>query len=201
MSVMSGTSVGEERRSQILDAAAAIFLQYGYRRSTIEEIARQSKMSRPALYQYFDDKSDVFRGVIARLNDQVLGAAQLKLHEDGPLSERIAGAVQAKYASVVELVGKSPHAAELFDRNDTIAGDLAKDAHARLEKMIHHELLRAQERGEIDMKAHQISALATARLIDHAVQGIAQHALTSTAAWPSEVFQLVDLVIRGLRAE
>jgi hypothetical protein len=74
-----------------------------------------------------------------------------------------------------------------------------KDAHAKLEKMIHNELLRAQERGEIDMKSNQISALATARLIDHAVQGIAQHALTSGAAWPNELFQLIELLLRGLR--
>jgi hypothetical protein len=119
--------------------------------------------------------------------------------DDGTLHDRIAGAIQAKYAPVLELVGKPPHAAELFDRNDSIAGDLAKDAHAKLEKMIHNELLRAQERGEIDMKSNQISALATARLIDHAVQGIAQHALTSGAAWPNELFQLIELLLPGLR--
>jgi AcrR family transcriptional regulator len=195
---MSGTTVAEERRQQILDAASAIFLLYGYRRSTIEEIAQQAKMSRPALYQYFDDKTDVFRAVIARLNQVVLAEAQSKLDEDGPLYERIAGAVKAKYTPVVELVGKSPHAAELFDRNDKIAGDLAKDAHAKLEKMIHNELLRAQDRGEIDMKAHHITALATARLIDHAAQGISQHALASSTSWPTELFQLIEFLLRGL---
>jgi AcrR family transcriptional regulator len=196
---MSGMSISEQRRAQVVEGAAKVFLQYGYRRSTLDEIARQAEISRPGLYQYFTDKVDIFRDVVRRLNQAALTEAKARLASDRPLEERIAGALQAKYAPVVEQVGRSSHAAELFDRNARIAGDLAQEAHAQLEKAIQGELRKAQDAGVIDLRSRGLSALSAARLLDHATQGIVQHALTAPATWPGELFQLVEVIIDGFR--
>jgi AcrR family transcriptional regulator len=198
---MSKPSIPERRREQIVEGASKVFLQYGYRQSTLDEIARQAEVSRPALYQYFDDKADIFREVVRRLNAESLRQAREQLANGSSLSDRIAGALRAKYAPVIEQVGRSPHSAELFDRNARIAGDLAQDAHAQLEKAIQNELRKAQDAGLIDLKSQSLSALAAARLLDSAAQGIVQHALANPAAWPGQLVQLVELLIRGLEAE
>jgi hypothetical protein len=91
-----------------------------------------------------------------------------------------------------------PHSAELFDRNARVAGDLAQEAHAQLEKAIQAELRKAQDQGLIDLKSRGLSALAAARLFDQAAQGIVQHALQNPAAWPDQLFHLTDLMVRGL---
>jgi AcrR family transcriptional regulator len=195
---MSAMSIADQRRDQIVEGAARVFLQYGYRQSTLDEIARQAEVSRPALYQYFADKADIFREVVLRLNAEALAQARAQLGTNAPLSQRISGALRAKYAPVVEQVGRSPHSAELFDRNARIAGDLAQDAHAQLERAIQTELRKSADRGELDLKGRSLSALAAARLFDQAAQGIVQHALANPAVWPEQLNQLVDLLVRGL---
>jgi AcrR family transcriptional regulator len=195
---MSAMSIADQRRDQIVEGAARVFLQYGYRQSTLDEIARQAEVSRPALYQYFADKADIFREVVLRLNAEALAQARAQLATSAPLSQRISGALRAKYAPVVEQVGRSPHSAELFDRNARIAGDLAQDAHAQLERAIQTELRKSADRGELDLKGRSLSALAAARLFDQAAQGLVQYALANPAVWPEQLIQLVDLMVRGL---
>lgn len=184
-----------------MEGASKVFLQYGYRQSTLDEIARKAEVSRPALYQYFADKADIFREVVSRLCEETLAQARSQLANDAPLSHRIAGALRAKYAPMVEQIGRSPHSAELFDRNARVAGDLAQEAHSQLEKYLQAEFRKAQDQGLIDLKTRGLSALAAARLFDRAAQGIVQHCLETPAAWPDQLFQLVDLMVRGLEIE
>jgi AcrR family transcriptional regulator len=140
-------SIADQRREQIVEGASKVFLQYGYRQSTLNEIARKAEVSRPALYQYFADKADIFREVVSRLCDETIAEARSQLASPATLNQRIAGALRAKYAPVVEQIGRSPHSAELFDRNARVAGDLAQEAHAQLEKAIQAELRKAQGQG------------------------------------------------------
>jgi len=49
----------EERRKQILDAAARVFAQKGYERATIAEIARAAGIAEGSIYNYFKNKGDV----------------------------------------------------------------------------------------------------------------------------------------------
>ena len=50
----------EDRRSQILEASAKIFLHKGYEATTMHEIAAEANVSSALIYQYFDSKEDLF---------------------------------------------------------------------------------------------------------------------------------------------
>ena len=50
---------GEEVRRRIVDAAEARFRVYGYRKTTMAEIAEDVDMSAANLYRYFEDKQDI----------------------------------------------------------------------------------------------------------------------------------------------
>jgi AcrR family transcriptional regulator len=57
---------GEEIRRRILDAAEARFRVYGYRKTTMAEIAKDVDMSAANLYRYFEDKQDITAACAAR---------------------------------------------------------------------------------------------------------------------------------------
>ena len=61
-----------QRQDAILDAAFGVFAAYGYRRTTMEDIARACGMSRTALYLHFRNKDDIFRSLTERYLDQAL---------------------------------------------------------------------------------------------------------------------------------
>lgn len=49
-----------DRRSQILDAALNVFPLKGYTGTTLQDIAKEVGISGPAIYQYFNNKEDLF---------------------------------------------------------------------------------------------------------------------------------------------
>ncbi len=49
----------EERRKQILDAAAIVFAEKGFERATISDIAQHAKLAEGSIYNYFKNKGDL----------------------------------------------------------------------------------------------------------------------------------------------
>src|ERR1700676_1542809 len=59
--------VSEERREQILDAAAAVFARLGVRESRMDDIVEAAELGKGALYWYFKSKDDLVAAFIERL--------------------------------------------------------------------------------------------------------------------------------------
>jgi AcrR family transcriptional regulator len=193
------TATADERHTQITTAATACFLRFGYQKTTMQEIARVARLSRPAIYQYFTDKPAIFRAAVAHLHDEAIALAEQELSGPGSLDSRLSAVFVAKYASTIDLIGRSPHAAELFDRNDSIAGDLALAGHARLERLLQTALRHAEKAGEVDLRSRKLTPTSAARLIDRAVQGLVNHALVDPTSWPGDLRTLMAVTVGGLR--
>jgi AcrR family transcriptional regulator len=63
----------EEVRKKIIDAAYHLFLTRGYHKTTMEEIARVLGVTKPALYQYFPGKEDLYAAVAERGRQELKG--------------------------------------------------------------------------------------------------------------------------------
>ena len=48
------------RRKAIIDAALECFLQYGFAKTSLDDIAKRAKLSRPLLYLLFKNKEELF---------------------------------------------------------------------------------------------------------------------------------------------
>ncbi len=58
--------VKSEVRAQIIDVARKIFTRYGYRKTTMEEIAAASRKGKSSIYYYFPGKEDIFKAVVEK---------------------------------------------------------------------------------------------------------------------------------------
>ncbi|MEZ5070073.1 MAG: TetR/AcrR family transcriptional regulator [Bacteroidales bacterium] len=58
--------VKAEVRSHIVDVARKIFTRYGFRKTTMEEIAAATRKGKSSIYYYFNSKEDIFRAVVER---------------------------------------------------------------------------------------------------------------------------------------
>lgn len=56
----------EQRRQQILDAAAACFAQRGFHQTTMQDICEQASLSPGAVYRYFRSKDEIIEAMCAR---------------------------------------------------------------------------------------------------------------------------------------
>ena len=77
-----------DRQDAILDAAFGAFATYGYRRTSMDDIARGAGLSRTALYLHYRNKEDIFRSLAARYFDEALRDMTAALHLPGQTLEQ-----------------------------------------------------------------------------------------------------------------
>ena len=70
----------QERADRILDAAAELILRWGYKKTTIDDIAKQAGVAKGTIYLHWKTREDLFAALIVR--------EDLKLAED--MKQRIA---------------------------------------------------------------------------------------------------------------
>jgi AcrR family transcriptional regulator len=54
----------EEFRKKVILTAGQIFSRYGFKKTTMDEIARAMKMGKSSIYYYFESKEDIFEAVV-----------------------------------------------------------------------------------------------------------------------------------------
>lgn len=50
----------QNKKNEVLEAALKVFAEYGYKKSTVEDIAAKLDLTKGALYQYAKDKKDLY---------------------------------------------------------------------------------------------------------------------------------------------
>ncbi|MCI2400561.1 TetR/AcrR family transcriptional regulator [Aliiroseovarius subalbicans] len=56
----------EDRPDELLDAAVALFIEQGYARTSVAQIAARAGLSKGAVYLYFPSKQAILEGLVAR---------------------------------------------------------------------------------------------------------------------------------------
>ncbi|HDR06187.1 MAG TPA: TetR/AcrR family transcriptional regulator, partial [Candidatus Coatesbacteria bacterium] len=57
----------DPRRRLILEAAGRLFYRYGFRKTSLDDIARECRISKKTIYQHFDGKDELVRAVLFEL--------------------------------------------------------------------------------------------------------------------------------------
>ena len=120
-----------DRQAMILDAAFGAFAAYGYRRTSMADIARAAGLSRTALYLHFRSKEDIFRSLTERYFEVAMRDMEAALMAPGQTAEAaLYTAFVAKDGVLMEAVLATPHGAELLDAGMSAAPELVQRASA-----------------------------------------------------------------------
>lgn len=110
------TRIQREKTELILIAALEVFSTYGFRGTTIDQIATQAGLSKPNLLYYFDSKDAIHTRLLERLLDTWL-APLSALNERGDPVPEILGYVNRK----LEMARDYPRESRLF-ANEILQG-------------------------------------------------------------------------------
>lgn len=114
----------EEKIDRLLDAAWATFARYGFRRTTMNDLAAAANMSRPALYLLFPNKEAIFRAVVQRVTTTSLAAVRRDLQGASGTEEALQIAFERWSVWAYALVAASPDARDLMEGAQGVAQDL-----------------------------------------------------------------------------
>lgn len=160
------------KTQRILDAALAVFCRYGYRKTSMLDIAQAADMSRAALYLHFKNKEDVFRAGSVRAHASVMAQVAAALAEPGPVFTRIETALLAFQQGLMTEISASAHGKELFDANMTLAADITLSARASLVASLAGALEQAEAAGDIALRRVDATAAQVAALLVASMDGI-----------------------------
>jgi TetR/AcrR family transcriptional regulator len=73
-----------EHQDEILDAAEAVFIRKGYYQASVEEIAREAEFSVGTIYNFFENKGNLYANVLERIAEEFMSQLESRvlLHND-----------------------------------------------------------------------------------------------------------------------
>jgi AcrR family transcriptional regulator len=111
----------ESRLCAVLDAAIAVFARFGYRKTSMDDVARAAGVSRQGLYLSFANKEELFRRAVEHsLRGQLTCALAALSRADDSLENRIISACTEWSGRFVGALGKD--AADLMCASTSLAG-------------------------------------------------------------------------------
>ncbi|MCH7650831.1 MAG: TetR/AcrR family transcriptional regulator [Nitrospinae bacterium] len=195
----TAAATAEEIKSLILDKAVDRFIQYGFGKTTMVEIAKDCGMSAGNLYRYFESKFDIGVGV-AQLYickaEQILRDV-LKRPGLSP-SQRLEAFVLEKLRFMHSQIIEQPNVQDLVDYILDDRWDLV-ERHRDVQNSLMAEILSEGNRtGEFNVSdvvhtANAIYALTTKFRLPHFIKNVTLEGLEQEAKAG------VDLMIRGIK--
>ena len=132
MELKSPTPPQAPRQKAILAAAFDVFRQYGFRRTSMEDIARAAAMSRAALYLHYRSKEDIFQSLVQHYFDATCAEVTRILARGQSASQALPAAFAAHGGPIIEALLNSPHGAEFIDAKTHASAEIVRAGEARL---------------------------------------------------------------------
>ena len=130
---LDATIDGTDKRDRVLDAAQRLFVRYGVKRTSVDDVAREAGIAKGTVYLSFKSKAELFAAIADRLCANTLADARRIALEAMPLTERLVGLLDCHIGAPHRLVAQSPHIAELTASKEALSAAAfdALDDHIR----------------------------------------------------------------------
>ncbi|MBL4788541.1 MAG: TetR/AcrR family transcriptional regulator [Kordiimonadaceae bacterium] len=106
--------------------AMGVFIRYGFRKTSMDDIATAAGLSRQAIYNRYGNKEALFTAVIDAAVQKYYRNARVALEDSSrPLKERLLEANMCSAGEYIEALRSSPHSYEVIALASAEAGELA----------------------------------------------------------------------------
>jgi AcrR family transcriptional regulator len=88
--------IGSQKREAFLDSAIGVFARFGFKRTSVEDLAQAAELSKQGLYLHFASKEEIYLAAMQKYVDDGLRMVREELaRPDASLSDRLEGAMDA----------------------------------------------------------------------------------------------------------
>jgi AcrR family transcriptional regulator len=130
------------RQAHVLETALTVFVRHGFRKTSIEDIAKAAGISRQGIYLQFKNKDEIFSASIQKALDDRLQAANKIFDDDRlPLEEKLFKALDEWFGLHVGLF--HPEASELAAQCERVLGDAIGKSNSSFQKKLETVILRS----------------------------------------------------------
>jgi TetR/AcrR family transcriptional regulator of autoinduction and epiphytic fitness len=168
--------MSNEKKSRVLNAGRGLFLRYGYKRVSMNDIAEAAGISRPALYLVFKNKEEIFKGAHEQWVDEKILEIEEKVATLDTPKEKLHLAFELGVVLPIEAMKASPELNELVECNFGFAQQSLNNGYRRFENAVERLLNLFPQ---ASFTENSLTAQRAAHLLVSAVRGFKQTAETS----------------------
>jgi AcrR family transcriptional regulator len=146
--------------TQLLDTATKLFARKGYESTTLEDIAGEMGISRPALYHYVSSKARLLEMLVEQVTQSMADVLEhLAAREDLSDGQKLTSVV----ALMVRQRAEHPDQFRILDRSETVLPEKVGAEHLKAKRAILRDLAtmigHGAERGEFRPVEPRVAAL------------------------------------------
>jgi AcrR family transcriptional regulator len=194
------TAVREEVREAILDAADRLLARYGYRKMTVEDIAREAGIGKGSVYLHFPSKEEVVLSRVDRMVERLKERLWAVARSDAD------AAIRLRLMLLTRVLYRFDSVQHYTQSLDDLLGALRPGLLARRVRYFDEEaqifaqvLNEGRDIGEFEFA----DALTTAYALLHATNSLLPYSLSTTELGAREevkerATRIADLILHGL---
>lgn len=196
-------NLSEEKRNKIIDSIISEFENNSYENASINRIIKSAGISKGSLYQYFNDKKDLYRYVINLILEEKMKYITPVM--ENPDKHDFFTLIRDMYKSGLEFAENNPRYLNignvlLFDVNSPLYQEIVKGNIGKSNEIFEYLIQQGINRGEI---RENINIKLIAHLIsDMNVSIVEYYRKNISKDWDEEIFtvlyELLDFLKRGI---
>src|SRR5690625_921574 len=153
-----------DRRQDILNAATKSFSLFGYKATTMDQIAKLANVGKGTIYTFFKNKEELFDEIITKMIQDMEVAANNVIHPNHTFQENIHLALY----EMLEFRMEHKLAIKLFQEERDIGTPIVQDVIRQMERtivqIIADKITRSIEKGEIKQCDPELTAFSLLKL-------------------------------------
>lgn len=160
----------------IVLAALELFTRYGYRKTSIDDIAQAAQVAKRTVYLHFENKAAVFLAILEYLADQIRQRCAAAERIGGTPVHRLTGLLDAYFGMAFELFSKSEHMPELEETFSKLARERIGDLNTEYELRLAKFLRSLKKTGEIGRPPQGLTVEQIVQIVMRAAEGTKHNA-------------------------
>lgn len=195
--LVSSNDDDRSRRGSILEAAERLLRHYGFAKTTVSDIARESGVGVGTVYLEFSSKDEIIGALAHDRHERLLAAIRTAVDGTGPYGKRLRDLLDARIKALFEFATEGQHGADLVScacpAVDKIKAKYRSDEEALLAEL----LASAHGDGEFHVPSPERTVRVILRIYDSFAPTVM--CATSLDDVTKELHETHDLILNGLR--
>ena len=163
---------GSAKANAVVLAGLQLFTQYGYRKTSIDDIAQAAQVAKRTVYLHFENKAAVFLAILEYLGAQVRQRCAAAERAGGTAVDRLTGLLDAYFGMGFALFSKSEHMPELEETFSKLARSKIRDLNTEYQERLARFLRSLQTAGEIGGPPQGLTTEQIVHIVIRAAEGV-----------------------------
>lgn len=147
-----------DRKQQIVDAATKSFSLFGYKATTMDQVAKLANVGKGTIYNFFTNKEQLFQEIVHSLIQEIKEAAEDSINEEQSFHENLHAALN----KILEYRTKHQFMMKLFEEEREMGTPAVAEMVNRIElaivAYIQEKVEYAESKGEIIVYNAEVSS-------------------------------------------